>query len=37
MPLLLCIILTSLVILLVVSLHVSTVMRQNPAEIIAKE
>jgi ABC-type antimicrobial peptide transport system permease subunit len=37
MPLLLCIILTSLVILLVVSLHVRTVMRQNPAEIIAKE
>ena len=37
MPLLLSIILTSLVILLVVSLHVRTVMRQNPAEIIAKE
>jgi hypothetical protein len=28
---------TTLVILLVVSLHVRTVMRQNPAEIIAKE
>ena len=37
MPILLSIILTSLVILLVVSLHVRTVMRQNPAEIIAKE
>ena len=37
MPILLGIILTSLVILLVVSLHVRTVMRQNPAEIIAKE
>ena len=37
MPILLSIILTSLVILLVVSLHVRTVMRQNPAQIIAKE
>ncbi|MEE0803819.1 MAG: FtsX-like permease family protein, partial [Prevotellamassilia sp.] len=37
MPLLLSICMTSLVILLVVSLHVRTVMRQNPAEIIAKE
>ena len=37
MPILLSIILTSLVILLVVFLHVRTVMRQNPAEIIAKE
>ena len=37
MPLLLSICLTTLVILLVVSLHVRTVMKQNPAEIIAKE
>ena len=37
MPLLFSICMTSLVILLVVSLHVRTVMRQNPAEIIAKE
>jgi hypothetical protein len=37
MPLLLSICMTTLVILLVVSLHVRTVMRQNPAEIIAKE
>ena len=36
-PLLLSICMTTLVILLVVSLHVRTVMRQNPAEIIAKE
>jgi cell division protein FtsX len=36
-PLLLSICMTSLVILIVVSLHVRTVMRQNPAEIIAKE
>ena len=37
MPIVLSICMTSLVILLVVSLHVRTVMRQNPAEIIAKE
>ena len=37
MPLLLSICMTTLVILLVVSLHVRTVMKQNPAEIIAKE
>ena len=37
MPILLSICMTTLVILLVVSLHVRTVMRQNPAEIIAKE
>ncbi|MEE0984725.1 MAG: ABC transporter permease, partial [Bacteroidaceae bacterium] len=37
MPLALSIVLTSLVILLVVSLHVRRVMKQKPAEIIAKE
>ena len=37
MPLLLSICMTTFVILLVVSLHVRTVMKQNPAEIIAKE
>ena len=37
MPLLLSICMTSLVILLVVSLHVRRVMKQKPAEIIAKE
>ncbi len=36
-PILLSIILTSLVILIVVSLHVRRVMKQKPAEIIAKE
>jgi ABC-type antimicrobial peptide transport system permease subunit len=37
MPLLLSICMTSLVVLLVVSLHVRRVMKQKPAEIIAKE
>ena len=37
MPIVLSIGITSIVILIVVSLHVRTVMRQNPAEIIAKE
>ena len=37
MPLALSIVLTSLVILLVVSLHVRRVVKQKPAEIIAKE
>jgi hypothetical protein len=37
MPLLLSICMTSLVVLLVVALHVRRVMKQKPAEIIAKE
>ena len=37
MPIVLSIGITSLVILLVVSLHVRRVMKQKPAEIIAKE
>ena len=37
MPLALSISITSIVILLVVSLHISRVMKQKPAEIIAKE